>query len=199
MKRVADFRAFRDVGKRLDELHLGYGSVAPYSATIDPGGRHRGSVTDPAALYRVVKMKHPGSRKPKDLSSIIYDHNPATRNIPETAWRYGVNGKPALAWVMERQAVRTDTASGIVGDANEYALETIQEPRFFNGPGLIVVPLGRFLPSASVERTRNFQMTRPRLIGLVTSTRTIELMLLAACLSKKSASTEKAKQAALRS
>jgi predicted helicase len=30
-----------------------------------------------------------------------------------------VNGKPALEWVMERQVVKTDKASGIVNDANE--------------------------------------------------------------------------------
>ena len=61
VKRVADFRAFRDAGQRLGKLHVGYESVAPYSATIDSGGHDLASVTDPIAFYRVVKMKHPGS------------------------------------------------------------------------------------------------------------------------------------------
>lgn len=40
-----------------------------------------------------------------------------------------VNGKPALDWVVERQSVRTDKASGIVNDANDWAIETMGNPR----------------------------------------------------------------------
>lgn len=32
-------------------------------------------------------------------------------------------------WVMERQCVKTDKASGIVSDANRYAVETVGDPR----------------------------------------------------------------------
>ena len=41
-----------------------------------------------------------------------------------------VNGKSAIAWVMERQGVKTDKASGIVNDANNYANETMQNPAY---------------------------------------------------------------------
>ncbi len=41
-----------------------------------------------------------------------------------------VNGKSALAWVMERQCVKTDKASGIVNDASRYAIETIGDPAY---------------------------------------------------------------------
>ena len=127
---VADFRAFRDAGQRLGKLHAGFESITPYPATIDSGGRDLGSVADPVPFYRVVKMKHPGSGRTKDLSSVIYNHNLTIRDIPEAAWSYVVNGKPALAWVMERQSARTDKASGIVSDANEYAVETMGDPRY---------------------------------------------------------------------
>ena len=130
MKCVADFRAFRDAGEQLGKLHVGYESVPPYPATIDSGGRDLESVADPVSLYRVVKMKHPSSGKLKDLSAVIYNHNLTIRDIPEAAWSYVVNGKPALSWVMERQAVTTDKASGIVSDANAYAVETMQDPRY---------------------------------------------------------------------
>ena len=46
------------------------------------------------------------------------------------AWNYVVNGKAALDWVMERQAVRVDKASGIVNDANDWALETMGNPKY---------------------------------------------------------------------
>ena len=41
-----------------------------------------------------------------------------------------VNGKSALEWVMERQCVKTDKASGIVNDANRYAVETMSDPAY---------------------------------------------------------------------
>jgi len=40
------------------------------------------------------------------------------------------NGKAALDWVMERQAVRTEKASGIVNDANDWAVETMGNPKY---------------------------------------------------------------------
>jgi predicted helicase len=41
-----------------------------------------------------------------------------------------VNGKPALEWVIERQCVKTDKDSGIVNDANDWAIETMHNPRY---------------------------------------------------------------------
>ena len=75
-------------------------------------------------------MRHPGAGKNKDRSTVIYNPHITVRDIPEAAWDYVVNGKPALAWVMERQCVRTDKASGIVSDANRYATETVGNPRY---------------------------------------------------------------------
>jgi len=41
-----------------------------------------------------------------------------------------VNGKPALDWVVERQCVKTDKDSGIVNDANDWAVDTMKNPRY---------------------------------------------------------------------
>lgn len=41
-----------------------------------------------------------------------------------------VNGKAAIDWVMERQCVITDKDSGIVNDANDWAVETMGNPRY---------------------------------------------------------------------
>ncbi|MCF7675081.1 MAG: hypothetical protein K9N23_18510 [Akkermansiaceae bacterium] len=38
--------------------------------------------------------------------------------------------KPALEWVMERQSVTTDKASGITNDANLWATETMGNPKY---------------------------------------------------------------------
>ena len=85
---------------------------------------------DPEEAYRVTRMKHLGSGRNKDQATVIYNPHITIRGIPEVAWEYVVNGKPALAWVMERQCVRTDKASGIVSDANRYAIETVGDPRY---------------------------------------------------------------------
>ncbi|MCY4165464.1 MAG: DEAD/DEAH box helicase family protein [Gammaproteobacteria bacterium] len=128
VKPVEDYRAFRDAGKQLGELHVGYESVDPWPAMIDTGGNELPA--NPEAAFRVTKMRHPGTGRNKDRSTVIYNPHITIRNIPEDAWEYVVNGKPALQWVMERQRVKTDKASGIVSDANRYAIETAGDPRY---------------------------------------------------------------------
>lgn len=126
---VEDYRAFRDAGQRLGELHVGYEAVDRFPAEINTGGISLGAMSCEAA-YRVTKMKHPGTGRDKDRTTVIYNRHITIRGIPADAWDYVVNGKPALQWVMERQCVKTDKASGIVNDANRYAIETVGDPRY---------------------------------------------------------------------
>ena len=65
-----------------------------------------------------------------DKTTVIYNHRITLKGIPDAAWDYVVNGKAALDWVMERQAVRTDKVSGIVNDANDWATETMGNPKY---------------------------------------------------------------------
>lgn len=44
-------------------------------------------------------------------------------NIPERAYEYELGSRSAIAWVMEAWRVRTDKASGIVNDPNDWAIE----------------------------------------------------------------------------
>src|SRR5687768_14051285 len=75
-------------------------------------------------------MKFGGKRPNADKSTVIYNSNITMTGIPLEAYDYVVNGKPALEWVMERQCVKTDKASGIVNDANRYAIETVGDPSY---------------------------------------------------------------------
>ena len=68
--------------------------------------------------------------KKGDKSTVIYNTNITIENIPLKAYEYVVNGKSALEWVMERQGVKTDKASGIINDANDYANETMKNPAY---------------------------------------------------------------------
>ena len=127
---VADFRAFRDAGRTLAELHLGYEMVEPYALTIN-AGEGLPHTTSPETLYRVVKMKHDkGKDRIPDLTRVIYNAHITLSDIPLEAYDYVVNGKSAIQWVMESQGVKTDKASGIVNDANNYAIETMQNPAY---------------------------------------------------------------------
>jgi len=61
---------------------------------------------------------------------IGYNPHITVSGIPLAAYDYVVNGKSALDWVMDRQRVSTDKKSGIVNDANLWATETMDNPRY---------------------------------------------------------------------
>ncbi|WP_176629621.1 type ISP restriction/modification enzyme [Desulfolutivibrio sulfoxidireducens] len=75
-------------------------------------------------------MRYGKKGKGKDLTTLIYNHKITLTGIPLEAYDYVVNGKPALDWVVERQCVKTDKASGIANDANDWATETMNNPRY---------------------------------------------------------------------
>ena len=77
--------------------------------------------------YRVTQMKFASKA---DKTRVVYNHKITMTGIPLEAYDYVVNGKPALEWVMERQAVTTHKDSGIVNDANLWATETMGNARY---------------------------------------------------------------------
>lgn len=88
---------------------------------------------DPAHpdAYRVLKMKHPKITDPldpkgtkvEDRSRIIYNDWITIGAIPERAHDFELGSRSAIAWVMESNRVRTDKASGIRNDPNDWAIE----------------------------------------------------------------------------
>lgn len=125
VKTAADFWAFSKAGRKLADLHVNYETVEMYPLKIEGGGL---LLTD--ADYRVEKMKYGRKGKDKDLTTLMYNGKITLKGIPLEAYEYVVNGKPALDWVVERQCVKTDKDSGIVNDANDYAIETMNNPRY---------------------------------------------------------------------
>lgn len=130
VKTTTDFWAFSKAGRALGDLHVNYESVDPYPVVIAEGDLRLANIEDPETFYRVEKMKFGGKGKNKDRSVVHYNPRITMTEIPLEAYDYVVNGKPALDWVMERQCVKTDKASGIVNDANDYANETIGDPAY---------------------------------------------------------------------
>ena len=125
VKTAADFRVFSKAGLALAELHLNYETVTPYPVKIDSGGKKLSE-----ADYRVEKMKYGKQGKEKDLTTLHYNDKVTLTGIPLDAYDYIVNGKAALDWVVERQCVKTEKDSGIVNDANDWAVDTMNNPRY---------------------------------------------------------------------
>ena len=127
VKREEDFWAFSKAGRELGDLHCGYEEVEPFNVTFSRGDVALSAPDDPEQFYRVTKMKF---AKKGDKSTVIYNNNITITDIPLEAYDYVINRKPALEWVMDRQCVKTDKRSGIVNDANRYAVETVGDPAY---------------------------------------------------------------------
>ncbi|WP_417822546.1 DEAD/DEAH box helicase [Thalassospira lucentensis] len=130
VKKATDFWAFSKEGRALGDLHVNYETVDPYPVTYKQGDLRTAVIDDAEAFYRVEKMKFGGKASAKDKTTVIYNPRITLQNIPPEAYDYIVNGKPAIEWVMERQCVKTDKASGIVNDTNRYAIETVGDPSY---------------------------------------------------------------------
>ena len=126
-KSEEDFWAFSNAGRRLSNLHCNYDDVAPYEVRFAKGDPTQSSPADPEKFYRVTKMKFASK---SDKSTVIYNQNITITDIPVEAYDYIINRRSALEWVMNQQCVKTDKRSGIVNDANRYAIETVGDPAY---------------------------------------------------------------------
>ncbi len=116
---AADFGAFCSAGRQLAEWHLNYESVDPYPVNESSGSL----VIDPKAHYKVTKMTFGKNSKEVDKSTIIYNSNVTLTGIPLEAYKYIVNGKPALEWIMERYQFTRDKDSQITNDPNDWSTD----------------------------------------------------------------------------
>ncbi len=125
VKKSSDFWSFSKAGRELADLHLNYETAKCYPVQIVGGMNQLKSFSDDD--YRVIEMKF---AKKGEKTTVIYNRKITMTGIPEEAFEYIVNGKPALEWVMERQAVTSHKDSGIVNDANIWATETIGNAKY---------------------------------------------------------------------
>ena len=117
------FRAFADAGRKLANLHLNYERADRWNV------QEMGENENPGSVVKMKWGKKRDSATGKnitDYSTLVYNANLTLRGIPERAQLYVVNGKSALNWLVDRYQVRTDSASGIVNDPNDYS----ENPRF---------------------------------------------------------------------
>ena len=138
VKSKGDFDVFSKAGRALADLHLDYENRKPPKSVRVIGAE--------SGNFHVEKMRFGGKGKDKDKTIIQYNSLIRIENIPLEAYQYIVNGKSAVEWIMERYAISTDKASGIVNDPNDWASEHNQ-PRY-------ILDLVLSLISVSVETMR---------------------------------------------
>lgn len=123
----ADFWAFATAGHELATLHTDYETIEPWPGLTRVHAS--GFRDDHPDAYRVLKMKHPKvtdpvtGQKVEDRSRIVYNDWITICDIPERAYDYELGSRSAIGWVMDAWRVRTDKASGIVNDPNDWAIE----------------------------------------------------------------------------
>jgi predicted helicase len=137
--KVTDFRGFAEAGRRLAELHVGHESIEPYPleevVTVTLG--------DAYAQYAVTDKKMRFGSKGKDRTVVEYNPRITLTGIPEEAYRYQLGSRSAVEWVIDRYYIRTDKASGIVNDPNDWSREH-KQPRY-------IIDLLRRVVTVSVE------------------------------------------------
>lgn len=121
---VEDFRGYVDAGRKLSDLHLGYESVSPYPLTRLDAAPSAGA--NPYDFYRVQKMRF---AKKGERSAIVYNGHITVSGIPDDAYRYMLGSRSAVEWIIDRYQVKTDQASGIVNDPNDWSRE-VGDPRY---------------------------------------------------------------------
>ena len=137
-----DFWAFSKAGRELAALHTDYEGVEGWPGlTIVTADEFDPAATD---AYRVTKMKHPKVADPAtgakvdDRTRIVYNDRITIEGIPEGAYSYELGSRSAIGWVMESWRVKTDKASGITNDPNDWATEHDQPTYILDLVGRVV-------------------------------------------------------------
>lgn len=105
-----------NIGRKLANLHLNYENQPSWDGV-------EVQITGLEPNYRVKKMKHP---QKGILDTIIFNENISIKNIPDVAYEYVINGRPAIEWIIDQYQVKTDKKSGITDDPNEF----IDDPNY---------------------------------------------------------------------
>ena len=108
------FWEFSRAGRDLAEIHLNYETQPPAKVEIIGGGD-----------YRVKKLRFARD----DRTTLIYNDHIKIKNIPARSFEYVVNGRSPLEWIIDRYQIKTDTASGITNNPNDWATEH-DNPRY---------------------------------------------------------------------
>jgi predicted helicase len=133
---LRDFRGYAEAGRALADLHLGHESVTPYPLdgldVSGPGGDAAYdffAVGDKKMSFGKATAEQNANGERYDRSVIQYNDRITLRGIPQEAYRYMLGSRSAIEWIIDRYYVKTDKASGIVNDPNDWSRE-VGDPRY---------------------------------------------------------------------
>ena len=135
-------------GRQLADLHIGYDTAEPYELDVQV----KGADPEDRETWRVSKLKWGKRKDPdtgksvEDRTTIVYNTKITITGIPNDAERYMLGARSALAWIIDRYQVRTDKASEITNDPNNWCDEH-DDPTY-------IVDLIRRVTTVAVETMR---------------------------------------------
>ena len=125
------FDAFTAAGRELCDLHVGYESVDPYPLTEEWAAGADPNANPDLLLVGDRKMSYakasvPGTghgKRDLDRSRLRYNDHLTLSGIPPEAHEYVLGTRSGIDWIIDRYYIKTDKASGIVNDPNQWGLE----------------------------------------------------------------------------
>jgi len=116
-----DFWAFADAGAALAHLHLSWPLDGDAHARSDLGLLYHDKPTFPDMIpeeaYQVKKMKW--ESRPEGWF-IRYNQPLSIGPIPRGEMSYTIGNRTPLDWIIDRYQIKTDKASGITNDPNDW-------------------------------------------------------------------------------
>ena len=122
-----NFKNFTEIGKKLANIHLNIDDIEEnkdVKVVYDINDKNNKN------FFTVEKMIFKGKRNNLNKDTIIYNKYIRIENIPLSSYNYVINGKSAIEWVMERQRIVKNDVTKIINNANDYASETIKDPKY---------------------------------------------------------------------
>ncbi len=115
-----EFPAWRDMGRELLDLHIGFESVKPWPLERVEIHMDRQGVQDgvnPRVILRADKVR----------GAIILDASTTLTGVPESAWRYRLGSRSALEWVLDQYKERKPRDPTIAEKFNTYRFASHKE------------------------------------------------------------------------
>lgn len=109
-----DFFKWRDWGKQLMELHIGYETVQPYKLKLIE------QVSDTFKVSDTLAAPKPKLKADKASGIIILDDRTELHGIPKEAWEYKLGNRSALEWILDQYKEKKPSDPTIAEKFNTY-------------------------------------------------------------------------------
>ena len=131
------FDAFAAAGRELCDLHANYETAELYPVTEEWAAGADPDANPDLLLVGSTRMSYPKATVPGtghgkrdlDRSRLRYNDHLTLSGIPPETHEYVIGLRSGIDWIIDRYYIKTDKASGIVNDPNQWGLER-GDPRY---------------------------------------------------------------------